>query len=251
MRYFNRALYLLILVTWLLLSCSSSLPSRYQDKPRSLTQGELIYLARYNPCACGMGDAQFSIELSPISKEDFEELMAKLLTLTPTSLVMLPSKLRAQYLGQQILNTPVQETSASDQSLSIDLNQSALMALMIRQHSSKDKKIQRYWERVELTSVRLLKRAQTTQDKEQALQRSPPSMDHQDTPDLTMGDLPERLDEENQRHLRMWRNIWRWWPKNPHLYLVLRVNLNEYSRRLTGHILHRGDFIDLEVIPKP
>ena len=251
MRYFNRALYLVILVTWLLFSCSSSLPSRYQDKLRSLAQGELIYLARYNPCACGMGDAQVSIELSPISKEDFEELTAKLLTLTPASLTVLSSKLRAQHLGQQILDTHVQEASASDQSLSIDLNQSALMALMIRQDSSKNEKIQRYWERVELTSGHLLKRAQTSQGKEQTLQNSPSSPDHQDTPDLTVGGLPERLDEEHQRHLRRWRSIWRWWPKNPHLYLVLRINLKEYSRRLTGHVLHRGDLIDLEVIPKP
>ena len=198
-----------------------------------------------------MGDAQFSIELSPISKEDFEELTAKLLTFTPASLAVLSSKLRAQYLGQQILETPAQETSASTQSLSIDLNQSALMALMIRQHSSKNEKIQRHWERVELTSGHILKRAQTSQDKEQLLQRSPSSPDHQDTPDLTVDDLPERLNEEHQRHLRIWRNIWRWWPKHPHLYLVLRIHLKEYSRRLTGHVLHRGDLIDLEVISKP
>ena len=243
--------YYLVIAICVFFSCSSSLPSRTQNQFRPLTQGESVYLARYNPCACGLGETQFSVELSQIAQEDLEELKAQRLTQgsIPMSTISIPLSIVRN--DQKTPQKEDQEIIINDQSLSLRLSQSAVVAAKIQQNPRQDLSTQRSWERIEVTSAHPLNRAPNPPRKDPTAPASKFSPTKNTIEVPTEVNTLDRLDEDTLKQISLWRNLWLWWPQNPDAYLLLRINLKDYSRGLTGHILHRGELLDIEVILDP
>ena len=244
MRHFKRTLYLLLILTGVMPSCSSSLSSRAPERAPPLTQGERVYLARYNPCACVIGEAEVSVELSPIAQEDLERLRVQLSQLDLTS--SKPTK------SKEERTLPAPDREADTQSSSTQFDQSAhLTSMMSAAPISALWSQTRSWERVELTSADALKYRPMIRQKESSrpLALSDPDSDARDLQrDL---ESPEVLNEEAQRRAELWHALWRWWPQNAQRHLLLRVQLQAYSQELTGHMIRQGELLNVEVSFSP
>lgn len=240
---------MVILSAGLTISCSSSRSLSTQDKPRPLPQGERLYLARYNPCTCFTGEAYVSAELSPISSEDLEVLKSEAsIHSSEERQSTLPHPNDISQKPQEASVTHTQRVSRDATPTTNQMSQSASIALMIYRRVARQRQNKLIWERVEMISTEVQTHGSLPQLKRSQARVYPPSRQSSESPEESLdAEASDALTEDIQRRIIEWHRVWSWWPQNPHAYLLLRVQIKEYSSMLSGHVLRKGDLRNIAV----